>query len=75
MSQLATFDFFRYHGVWSPGVRLFRRTRLVGTAAVGLWGGVVALAAGKAGAWVIASGLMLLTTEIALGQTVMRRLP
>lgn len=26
-------------------------------------------------AWVIASGLMLLTTEIALGQTVMRRLP
>ena len=34
MSQLATFDFFRYHGVWSPGVRLFRRMRFVGKAAV-----------------------------------------
>ena len=34
MSPLATFDFFRYHGVWSPGVRLFRRMRFVGKAAV-----------------------------------------
>ncbi|MBP6541590.1 MAG: HAMP domain-containing protein [Piscinibacter sp.] len=34
MSPLATLDFFRYHGVWSPGVRLFRRMRFVGKAAV-----------------------------------------
>ncbi len=27
-------EFFRYHGLWAPGVRLFRRLRFLGKAAV-----------------------------------------